>query len=109
METRSKLIPSDKVVGRTVLSANGQAIGKAVGLLIDLDDWRVADIEVLLNRDMAKPLGLRKGMFRPPTIRIASSAVQSVADAIILARSIDALRAQLSAGSEPEEAGPAVH
>lgn len=104
-----KLIPSTEFDGRTVLASNGQAIGAAEGIDIDMGSWRVDSLTVRLNRDMAKPLGLKSGMFRSPTIHISIDEVQSVADAILLTVTVDELRRKIAQAEADAKAERSVH
>lgn len=91
-----QLISSEKVLGRTVLASQGTVIGSVERMLIDLATWKIDSVDVKVNRDVAQPLGLKKGVLRGPTIRIAATSIQSIGDAIILGISISDLRARIS-------------
>lgn len=93
---RRRFITGDQLRGRTVLAAGGQAIGVAQSLKIDSSTWRADTIEVKLNRDMKRSLGVRGGFFQGSVIELPTRIIQSCGDAIILSDSVEALRRGLS-------------
>jgi sporulation protein YlmC with PRC-barrel domain len=90
--------------GRTVIAADGRAVGQVAALFLDSDAWRIESILVALRGEVADLLGAPHGMFRTGTVEIPTSLVQSVGDAVVLSVPTDQLRQVLSAqeaGSSP--------
>jgi sporulation protein YlmC with PRC-barrel domain len=71
--------------GRTVISADGQAIGEITALFVDSDAWKVESLRVKLRNEVADQLGATHGMFHAGTLEMPVRVVQSVGDAVVLA------------------------
>ena len=85
-------LSDDDIRGRTVISADGLAVGEIAAVFIDSDAWRVEALQVKLRKEMADQLGAERSMFQPGTIEVPVQMVQSVGDAVILGVAADALR-----------------
>jgi sporulation protein YlmC with PRC-barrel domain len=85
---------------RTVIAADGQAIGEVAALLIDTSTWTVVALQVKLRKAAAEQLGAVKGMLRSATVELPVRMVQSVADAILLSVATLELRQILPDGGE---------
>jgi sporulation protein YlmC with PRC-barrel domain len=84
---------SDKTLhGRTVISADGKAIGSLTELFVSSADWRIESIRIELRKDVADRIGANRTLFRNGTIELPVSFIQSVGDAVVLALDVDALR-----------------
>lgn len=93
--------------GRTVLGADGRAIGEITSVMIDSDGWRLQSLQVKLRREVREQLGVSRKLFGSPMVDIPIRAVQSVSDAVILSVSVDSLK-DLMTPAETEQP-PAVH
>jgi sporulation protein YlmC with PRC-barrel domain len=91
--------------GRTVIASDGLAVGQVAALFLDSDGWVVESLVVALRREIADRLGVSRNVFRPGTLEIPISSVQSVGDAVVLSVGVDALRA--SGGASTGAEGPA--
>ena len=85
-------LSDENLRGRTVIAADGQAIGDIAAIFIDSTAWRVEALQVKLRNNVADQLGATRGMFHAGTLEIPISMVQSVGDAIILSVAADELR-----------------
>jgi len=81
--TRMRL-SDENLRGRTVIAADGQAIGEVAALFLDSDAWRVESLQIKLRKDVADQLGASRGMFHAGTLELPVGMVQSVGDAIVL-------------------------
>jgi sporulation protein YlmC with PRC-barrel domain len=70
--------------GRTVIAADGQAIGEVAALFLDSDAWRVESLQIKLRKESADQLGATRGLFHAGTLELPVRMVQSVGDAIVL-------------------------
>ena len=70
--------------GRTVIAADGQAIGEVGALLIDTSAWTIVALQIKLHKAVAEQIGAARGILRAATIELPVSMVQSVGDAILL-------------------------
>lgn len=84
-------LTDEEMHGRTVLSADGHAIGEVTALYLT-DDWRVESLEVKLRKDAASRLGAQGSLFRGATMEVPTRVVKSMRDAILLEVSVDELR-----------------
>lgn len=90
--------------GRTVIAADGQAVGETVGLELDSADWRVIAVRIKLRSNIADRIGAARTIFSAGTVEVPVDLVQSVGDAVVLAVPVDGLRALISAPSEAASA-----
>ena len=77
-------LSDENLRGRTVIAADGQAIGEIVALFLDSDAWRVESLQVKLRNEVADQLGATRGMFHAGTLEMPIRMVQSVGDAVVL-------------------------
>jgi sporulation protein YlmC with PRC-barrel domain len=77
-------LSDENLRGRTVIAADGQAIGQIVALFLDSDGWQVESLQVKLRNEVADQLGAARGMFHAGTLEIPTRMVQSVGDAVVL-------------------------
>ncbi len=85
-------LSDENLRGRTVIAADGQAIGEASVLFLDIDTWRVESMQVKLRNEVADQLGAARGMFHAATLELPIRMVQSVGDAVVLSVSTLELR-----------------
>lgn len=78
--------------GRTVISADGKAIGTLTELFLSTADWAVESIRIELRKDIADRIGANRTMFHRGTIELPVSLIQSVGDAVVLTVDVEALR-----------------
>ena len=70
--------------GRTVIAADGQAIGEVGALLIDTSAWTILAFQIKLHKAVAEQLGAARGILRAATLELPVRMVQSVGDAVLL-------------------------
>jgi sporulation protein YlmC with PRC-barrel domain len=85
-------LSDENLRGRTVIAADGQAIGEIVALFLDSDAWRVESLQVKLRNEVADQLGATRGMFHAGTLEMPVRMVQSVGDAVVLSVAAHELR-----------------
>jgi sporulation protein YlmC with PRC-barrel domain len=93
-------LSDDNLRGRTVIAADGQAIGEIAALFLDSDAWHVESLQVKLRKEVADQLGAARGMFHAGTLEVPIRMVQSVGDAVVLAVATDELRQVLPGVSD---------
>jgi sporulation protein YlmC with PRC-barrel domain len=98
-------LSDENLRGRTVIAADGQAIGEIVALFLDSDSWRVESLQVKLRNEVADQLGATRGMFHAGTLEMPIRMVQSVGDAVILSVAARELRQVLPGRDD----APAAH
>jgi sporulation protein YlmC with PRC-barrel domain len=77
-------LSDENLRGRTVIAADGQAIGEIAALFLDSDAWRVESLQIKLRNEVADQLGAPRGLFHAGTLEIPTHMVQSVGDAVVL-------------------------
>jgi sporulation protein YlmC with PRC-barrel domain len=98
-------INDENLRGRTVISADGQALGVVAAMFIDTDDLRLDSIRVELRKDVAEKLGVNRSIFHRGVVEIPSRSIQSIGDAVVL----NVPLAQLRDVPVPPEAQPNIH
>jgi sporulation protein YlmC with PRC-barrel domain len=98
-------LSDENLRGRTVISADGQAIGEIAALFLDSEAWRVESVQIKLRNEVADQLGATRGLFHAGTLEVPVAMIQSVGDAVVLSVSTQELRQVV-----PERGdSPAVH
>jgi sporulation protein YlmC with PRC-barrel domain len=70
--------------GRSVIAADGQAIGEVAALFVDTSPWTVLALQVKLHKAVAEQLGVARGLLRAATLELPVRLIQSVGDAVLL-------------------------
>jgi len=77
-------VSDEHLRGRTVIAADGQAIGEVGALLIDTSAWTIVTLQIKLNKAVAEQLGAARRILRATTLELPVRMVQSVGDAVLL-------------------------
>jgi sporulation protein YlmC with PRC-barrel domain len=77
-------ISDDQLRGRSVLAADGNAIGEVAALYIDTSAWTILALQIKLNKTAAEQLGAARGILRAATFDLPVHMVQSVGDTVLL-------------------------
>ncbi len=77
-------VSDEHLRGRTVIAADGQAIGEVAALFIDASTWIVVALQIKLSKSVAEQLGAARGLLRAATLKLPVRLVQSVGDAVLL-------------------------
>ena len=85
-------VSDDDLRGRTVIAADGQAIGEVGALLIDTSAWTIVALQIKLRKAPAEQLGAARGLLRAATLDLPVRMVQSVGDAVLLSVPTSELR-----------------
>lgn len=97
-------LSDDNLRGRTVIAADGLAVGEISTLFLDSEAWRVESIQVRLRKDVADRLGADRSWFHASALEIPTSMIQSVGDAVVLSVAVDQLRQVLPGQDAPAPA-----
>ena len=93
-------LSDENLRGRTVIGADGQAIGEVAALFLDSDAWGIQSIQVKLRKEIAYQLGATRTVFHAGTVEIPIRLIQSVGDAVVLSIPVDGLRKVLPEQNE---------
>jgi sporulation protein YlmC with PRC-barrel domain len=96
-------VSDDHFRGRTVIAADGQAIGEVGALLIDISTWTILALQIKLHKAPAEQLGAARGIFRAATLELPVRLVQSVGDAVLLSVPTPELRQILPDADDGQE------
>ena len=77
-------ISDEQLRGRTVIAADGQAIGEVAALFIDTSTWTIIALQIKLSKSAAEQLGAARGLLRAATFELPVRMIQSVADTVLL-------------------------
>ena len=91
-----------EVRGKTVIGADGQAVGQIVSMSLDSETWNVEALQVALRRQTAERLGAARSIFQRGAIEIPVRLIQSVGDAVVLSVPVEGLRELVSSASAAE-------
>jgi sporulation protein YlmC with PRC-barrel domain len=93
-------LSDENLRGRTVIGADGLAVGEVAAIFLDSEAWRIEAILVKLRKEVADRLGAPHSLFRSGTVEVPVRLVQSVGDALVLSIPVDGLRDVLPGGQE---------
>ena len=94
-------LSDENLRGRTVIGADGQAIGEVAALFLDSEAWGIQSLQVKLRKEIADRLGASRTVFHAGTVEIPIRLIQSVGDAVVLSVPVDGLRQVLPEDTEP--------
>jgi sporulation protein YlmC with PRC-barrel domain len=77
-------VSDEHLRGRTVIAADGQAIGEVAALFIDPSTWSVGSLQIKLSKAVAEQLGVSGGLLRAATLDLPVARIKSVGDAVLL-------------------------
>ena len=77
-------ISDEQLRGRTVIAADGQAIGEVAAVFMDTATWTVVALQIKLSKAAAEQLGAARGLLRAATLELPVRTVQSVGDTVLL-------------------------
>lgn len=97
-------LSDENLRGRTVIGADGQAVGEVAALFLDSEAWAIESLQVKLRKEIADRLGASRSVFRAGTVEIPVRLIQSVGDAVVLSIAVDGLRQVLPGENEPAAA-----
>jgi sporulation protein YlmC with PRC-barrel domain len=91
---------------RTVIGADGNAIGEVAGFLLDGETWSVHALRVRLKPSVAEQIGAPHSLFRASAVDVPVRLIQSVGDAVVLAIPSAELRQVLPGATEAATTSP---
>jgi sporulation protein YlmC with PRC-barrel domain len=94
-------LSDENLRGRTVIGADGQAVGEVATLFLDSEAWAIQSLQVKLRKEIADRLGASRSVFHAGTVEIPIRLIQSVGDAVVLSIPVDGLRQVLPGEEEP--------
>ncbi len=97
-------LSDENLRGRTVIGADGRAIGEIAALFLDSETWSVESLRVKLRKEIADEVGASRTVFHAGTVEVPIRLVQSVADAVVLSVPVDGLREVLPGAAESASA-----
>ena len=89
--------------GRTVIAADGQAVGEVAALFIDTSTWTIVSLAIKLSKTAAEQLGAARSLLHAATIELPVRIVQSVGDTVLLSVPTMGLRQTLPEAADQHE------
>ena len=83
------IIGTRDLIGKSVVSQDGAEIGDIQALDVDVDSWKVAALEIRLERGVLEKLNLKKPLLGSQSVRIATDRVSGVSDKVVLKSTVD--------------------
>ena len=77
-------ISDETLRGRTVVAADGQAIGEVAALFIDTSTWTIVSLQIKLSKTATEQLGASRSLLHAATIELPVRMIQSVSDTVLL-------------------------
>jgi sporulation protein YlmC with PRC-barrel domain len=99
-------LSAENLHGRTVITADGLAVGSIESVFLDVDEWRIESVSIELRKDVADRIGASRTMFHRGLIEVPVRLIQSVGDAVVLSVAVDALSEAHRAGAPGAAAPP---
>ena len=96
-------VSDEHLRGRTVIAADGQAIGEVAALSIDTSTWSVGALEIKLSKAVAEQIGAARGLLRAATLELPVRMVQSVGDTVLLSVPTQGLRQTVPEAAHHED------
>ena len=93
-------LSDENLRGRTVIAADGQAIGEVAALFLDSEAWGIQSLQVRLRKEIADQIGASRNLFHAGPVEIPIRLIQSVGDAVVLSVPVDGLRQVLPGENE---------
>src|SRR5687768_173905 len=97
-------LSDDNLRGRTVIAADGLAVGEVTGFFLASDGKSIEAFQVKLRKEVADRIGAERSRFHAGALEIPIEFVQSVGDAVVLSVGVDDLRQVLPGPREPAPA-----
>ena len=88
--------------GRTVIAADGQAVGEVAALFFDTSTWTIISLQIKLSKTAAEQLGASRSLLHAATTEIPVRLVQSVGDTVLLSVPTLGLRSAPEAADQQE-------
>lgn len=85
--------------GRTVIAADGQAIGEVAAVFFETSTWTIVSLQIKLSKTATEQLGASRSLLHAATIELPVHIVQSVGDTILLSVATPGLRQTLPQAS----------
>lgn len=83
---------SKDLIGKTVSNADGLLIGELQDVILDTDTWTISDIQVKIEKQTAKELGMKTPFFGSLLVLLDVVYIKSVSDQVILGMGRDELK-----------------
>ena len=81
----------EEIIGLEVVSSDARVVGTVEGVGIDTKGWRIVALRVGLRRGLEEPLGMRRHMFSVEKVLMATEAIDTVSDTVILHAPVSAV------------------
>ena len=85
-------IVSNRLVGKRMVGANGYSIGEIEGLDVNITNWQVTGLQVILTEEAATELGFKRPLVSKVVVKIPTTAISSIGNFITLDKAIDNLK-----------------
>ncbi|MEM1347681.1 MAG: hypothetical protein AAGI01_03930 [Myxococcota bacterium] len=75
---------SGDIIGKSVINEEGVTLGEVIDYLIDIDEWAVTDVQVKIEKTVAKELGLKTPFFGSLLVLFSVDLILSAEDNVML-------------------------
>ncbi len=78
--------------GKPVITSEAKVLGKVEGVEIDIDNWKVTDLHITLEKEIIEELNFKKPFFGSVIVGLPVMTIKAVGDVIALDRTIEELK-----------------
>ena len=78
-----------KLNGMKVITADAYTLGEIDGAHVNIDNWKISNLDIKLTRDASKELGLKKSRLMALTVCLPVTVIKNIGDVITLKQSIE--------------------
>lgn len=82
----------DELNEKEVISSDAHDLGEVTGAHIDIDNWKITDLDIKLTSETIKKLNLKKPRFGSLVICLPVTDIKEVGDVIVLKYSLKSFR-----------------
>lgn len=95
---------SADIIGKTVVNGDGFIIGEVSDYIIDVECWQITDLQVKIEKNTAKELGLKAPFFGSLIVLVDVDQVRSTTDQVIIHLSKDEFQPYVEARTQASKA-----
>jgi len=95
---------SGDIIGKSVINEEGVTLGEVVDYLIDIDEWDVTDVQVKMEKTVAKELGLKTPFFGSLLVLFSVDLILSAEDNVMIGIDRDDIKPYVEERQEAQKA-----
>ena len=89
MNVDDLILKVKKMSGMKVITADAYTLGEIDGAHVNIDNWKITNLDIKLTREASKELGFRKSRLMSLTVCLPINVIKHIGDVITLKQSIE--------------------